>query len=89
VADYLARPGVPAEALASSAREMAADRAWLGMRTSDGVVETELPPGLPDALIAEGLAERTAGRICPTLCGFLMADRIASRIVQGFGDPAL
>jgi len=88
-ADYLARPGVPAEALAAPPHEMAADRAWLGMRTSDGVGEAELPGDLPDALIAEGLAERRAGRICPTLRGFLMADRIASRIVQGFGDPAL
>jgi len=88
-ADYLARPGVPAEALAAPPHEMAADRAWLGMRTSDGVGEAALPGDLPDALIAEGLAERRAGRICPTLRGFLMADRIASRIVQGFGDPAL
>jgi coproporphyrinogen III oxidase-like Fe-S oxidoreductase len=88
-AGYLVRPGVPAEALAASPPEMAADRAWLGMRTSDGVVEDALGPDLPDALIAEGLAERRAGRICPTLRGFLMADRIAARIVQGFDDPAL
>ena len=33
-------------------------------------------------LVDEGLAERRDGRICPTLRGFLMADRIAARIVQ-------
>ena len=61
---------------------MAADRAWLGMRTSDGIEEGQLPPEVTTWLVSEGLAERRAGRICPTLRGFLMADRIAARIVQ-------
>jgi coproporphyrinogen III oxidase-like Fe-S oxidoreductase len=85
-ADYLADPGAPAEVVASTAAELAADRAWLGLRTSDGVVEADLAgaPGLADALVAEQLAERRAGRICPTLRGFLMADRIASRVVESW-----
>ena len=83
VATYLADPGAPAEVVASTAGELAADRAWLGMRTSDGVADADLAPapGLCDWLVAERLAERRAGRICPTLRGFLLADRIASRIV--------
>lgn len=85
-ADYLAAPGAPAETVASSRAELAADRAWLGLRTADGVAEAELAaaPGLADALVAERLAERRAGRICPTLRGFLMADRIASRVVESW-----
>ena len=51
------------------------------MRTVDGVAEAGLPPAVTDWMLAEGLAERRAGRICPTLRGFLMADRIAARIV--------
>jgi coproporphyrinogen III oxidase-like Fe-S oxidoreductase len=78
---------VPAEVVASTADELAADRAWLGLRTSDGVAEAELAraSGLTDWLVAEGLAERRAGRICPTLRGFLMADRIAARVVATWG----
>ncbi|HEY6179842.1 MAG TPA: hypothetical protein VIX73_35555, partial [Kofleriaceae bacterium] len=51
-----------------------------------GVVEADLAgaPGLADALVAEQLAERRAGRICPTLRGFLMADRIAARVVESW-----
>ena len=85
-ADYLADPGAPAEVVASTAAELAADRAWLGLRTSDGVAEADLAgaPGLADALVADQLAERRAGRICPTLRGFLMADRIAARVVESW-----
>ncbi|HEX8108174.1 MAG TPA: coproporphyrinogen-III oxidase family protein [Kofleriaceae bacterium] len=84
--DYLAAPGVPAEVTECAPAELAADRAWLGLRTSDGVTEAELAaaPGLADALVAERLAERRAGRICPTLRGFLLADRIAARVVQSW-----
>lgn len=93
VADYLG--GVAGEVTAIAPAEMAADRAWLGMRTADGVAEAELPASVVAWALAEGLAERRdgprwsgagsarpAGRICPTLRGFLMADRIAARIVQ-------
>ena len=83
-AAYLAAPGTPAEAVPSTAQEMRADRAWLGMRTRDGVALDELPPALVDRLISEGLAERSEGstHIRPTLRGFLMADTIAARIAD-------
>ena len=80
-ADYLAAPGRAAELTRVPPPEMALDRAWLGLRTSDGVEEGLLPPGLATALVGDGLAERRSGRICPTLRGFLMADRIAARVV--------
>ena len=85
--DYLAAPGAPrapGERTEISPAEMAADRAWLGMRTSDGVPEAALAParGVAGWLVEAGLAERRDGRICPTLRGFLLADRIAARIVQ-------
>jgi coproporphyrinogen III oxidase-like Fe-S oxidoreductase len=80
VTDYLA--GAPPEVTHVPPAEMAADRAWLGMRTSDGVAEADLPPAVTTWLVDEGLADRRDGRICPTLRGFLMADRIAARIVQ-------
>jgi hypothetical protein len=73
--------------MASTAGELAADRAWLGLRTCDGVAEADLAgaPGLADWLVAERLADRLAGQIRPTLRGFLMADRIASRVVGTWG----
>ena len=88
-AAYLAAPGTPAEITRVPPAEMAADRAWLGMRTSDGVVEEDLAsaPGIASWLIETGLAERRGGRICPTLRGFLVADRVAARIVQSWGSP--
>jgi oxygen-independent coproporphyrinogen III oxidase len=84
---YLAAPGTPAEVVTSTAGELAADRAWLGLRTSDGVAEAELAraPGLTDWLVDAALAERHAGQIRPTLRGFLMADRIAARVVATWG----
>ncbi|HUS31174.1 MAG TPA: coproporphyrinogen-III oxidase family protein [Kofleriaceae bacterium] len=86
--DYLAAPGVAAEVTAIPAAEMATDRAWLGMRTVDGLVEPALPAEVVRWLLDEKLAERRqlpgtgVYRICPTLRGFLMADRIAARIVE-------
>ncbi len=77
--DYLAK--VAPEAITSDPDELARDRAWLGMRTRDGVAEAELPPGLGARLVDQGLAERVGGRISPTLRGFLMADAIAALIV--------
>jgi oxygen-independent coproporphyrinogen III oxidase len=86
-ADYLADPGTPADVVRIGPSEMRADRAWLGLRTSDGVRLESLRParGVTEWLIAERLAEITAGRICPTLRGFLMADQIAARVVQCWG----
>lgn len=83
---YMASPGAPAERLEIGAEEMASDRLWLAMRTSDGVPEGALGAALADELVGDGLAERRGGRICPTLRGFLMADRVAGRIVQSTGD---
>jgi oxygen-independent coproporphyrinogen-3 oxidase len=80
VAAYLAAPGEPAEVVPSSPAELRAERGWLGMRTSDGVAEELLPADVVAWLVAEGLAERREVRICPTLRGFLMANRIAARI---------
>jgi oxygen-independent coproporphyrinogen III oxidase len=82
VADYLGAPGAPAERMVVDPDGMAADRLWLGLRTSDGVAEADLPLELARWLVAEGLADRRGGHICPTLRGFLMADRIAARVVQ-------
>lgn len=65
----------------SAPDDLATDRAWLGMRTSDGVADTEIPAPLADRWVAEGLATRAGGRICPTLQGFLMADRMAAQLV--------
>ena len=84
--DYFA--GAPPETMSISASEMAADRAWLGLRTVDGVTEEALAPaaGVADWLVTESLAERRGGRICPTLRGFLHADRVAARIVQSWRE---
>ena len=82
VAEYLAAPGTPAERVASSPAELAAERAWLGMRTADGVAEADLPPAVVRWLVDDGLAERKATRIAPTLRGFLLANRIAARIAE-------
>ena len=86
--DYLADPGAPAESVTSAPAELAADRAWLGLRTSDGVRAADLAPtgGLVDELVAQGLLERRGDRICPTLRGFLMADHVAARVVQSWRD---
>ena len=67
--------------------EMAVDRAWLGMRTSDGVGESDLPSDVTEWLVAQGLADRRDGRICPTLRGFLMADRIAAMAALAAVSP--
>lgn len=83
-ADYFA--GRAAERSEIDAREMAIDRAWLGMRTADGATVSSLNParGLVDWLVSEGLAVPRGDRISPTLRGFLLADRIAARIVQSW-----
>jgi coproporphyrinogen III oxidase-like Fe-S oxidoreductase len=83
-ADYFAG-AAPDEAPVSD-EEMATDRAWLGLRTSDGVTTDMLRPavGVADWLVTERLAERRGDRICPTLRGFLYADRVAARIVQSW-----
>ncbi|WP_428262102.1 coproporphyrinogen-III oxidase family protein [Haliangium sp.] len=65
--------------------EVAVDRVWLGLRTVDGVPERSLAgaPALVAWLLGDRLAVRRDERICPTLRGFLYADRIASRVFAG------
>jgi oxygen-independent coproporphyrinogen-3 oxidase len=80
LADYYA--GVAPERVHSSPSELRAERAWLGMRTRDGLAEADLPPDLVRWLVDERLATRKGGRICPSLRGFLLANRIAARIAE-------
>lgn len=82
VAAYLADPGTAAETMTIAPAEMAIDRAWLGLRTSDGVAADELPAPIARWLVDDGLAVRRGDRICPTLRGFLLADRVAARLTQ-------
>lgn len=79
-AQYLAAPGVAADVVAIGPEAMRADRAWLGMRTIDGVAESDVPAAVVAWALDQGLAERAGSRIRPTLRGFMMADRIAARI---------
>jgi coproporphyrinogen III oxidase-like Fe-S oxidoreductase len=81
-AAYIASPGAPADIVNATSHEMRMDRAWLGMRTREGVAEDDLPVTVVTWLLSAGLAERQALRITPTLRGFLMADRIAARIAD-------
>lgn len=64
------------------ADEDRADRLWLGMRTSDGVLTSDLPPAITSWLLSDGLATSHADRIQPTVRGFLFADAIADRIAN-------
>ncbi len=80
LAEYYA--GVPAEIVTSSPSELRAERAWLGMRTRDGIAEADLPGDVTRWLTDERLATRVGGRICPSLRGFLLANRIAARIAE-------
>jgi putative oxygen-independent coproporphyrinogen III oxidase len=74
-------PGRVAETTELGADEVATDGLWLAMRTSDGIPEDRVPAATADRLVADGLAERRAGRICPTLRGFLFANQVAARLV--------
>jgi putative oxygen-independent coproporphyrinogen III oxidase len=75
--------GRAAERIEIGPAQLAADRIWLGMRTSEGVAAALLDPypELVRWLVDSALAEPRGDRICPTLKGFLFADRIASRVV--------
>ncbi|HYU16094.1 MAG TPA: hypothetical protein VEL05_08490, partial [Candidatus Acidoferrum sp.] len=89
VGRYLAAPAGERQASADrlTAAALAADRVWLGMRTSDGVPREALAgrTRLVDWLQASGLAEMTAERIRPTLRGFLYSDQVARRVLDEFG----
>jgi len=84
---YLAARGAErvAETLVSDAADLAADLLWLGLRTADGVAEADLAgrPDLAAWLVGEGLAEPSAGRLRPTLRGYLYADQVAARASRG------
>ncbi len=81
VARYLAGGAPEIDTLSRLA--LAADRIWLGLRTSDGVElgAFEHFPRLPAELSEGGLAVEEGGRIRPTLRGFLQADRVARRVL--------
>ncbi len=84
VAPYMKAEGRArvAETIALSRQELARERLWLAMRMADGVPAAVFAEeaSLHDWLIAEGLVEERGQRICPTVRGFLYADRIASRL---------
>jgi putative oxygen-independent coproporphyrinogen III oxidase len=70
-----------AESTALDAADVETDGLWLAMRTRDGAAADRVPPVAADRLVADGLAERRDGRICPTLRGFLFANQVAARLV--------
>jgi putative oxygen-independent coproporphyrinogen III oxidase len=70
-----------AESTALDAADVETDGLWLAMRTRDGAPADRVPPVAADRLVADGLAERRDGRICPTLRGFLFANQVAARLV--------
>ena len=65
------------------ADELAEDRLWLALRTSDGAPEAwfEGREAVLEELLDGGLALRARGRIQPTIRGFLFADAVAGSIV--------
>lgn len=65
------------------ADELAVDRLWLAMRTSDGAPESWFAgrEAVVDELIVSRLAVREGERIQPTMRGFLFADTVARSIV--------
>ena len=89
VGRYLAAPA--GERIAERRRldpaEAARDRVWLGMRTVDGFEAEHLDRfaggrEIERWLVEGGLAERLGERIRPTLRGFLLADRVAERVLS-------
>ena len=73
-----------------SPAELAADRVWLGLRTSDGVEAAALEghPHLVEWLCGEAaLATCEGGRIRPTLRGFLYSNRVIRRVLEEFRYP--
>jgi oxygen-independent coproporphyrinogen-3 oxidase len=63
--------------------ELAAEQLWLALRTRRGADPAAFAGSgrLLDQLLADRLVERVAGRIRPTIRGFLFHDRIARAIV--------
>ena len=65
------------------AAELAADRIWLGLRTSEGVPLDAVPPALLDWLVGPAaLASVEDGRVRPTVRGFLYSNRVLARVLD-------
>lgn len=91
VGRYLAEPVAARQATTEllAPADLAADRVWLGLRTSEGVAAEALAghPRLLDWLGASELADVDADPIRPTLRGFLYSDQVARRVLEEFGYP--
>jgi oxygen-independent coproporphyrinogen III oxidase len=89
VGRYLAASGEDrvAECELQGPAEVAADRLWLGLRTSDGVDGGAFAsrPRLLRWLLDSGLARTHGESIRPTLRGFLYADQVAQRAILDRG----
>lgn len=73
-----------------SPRDLAADRVWLGLRTSDGIPASWLAssPALADWLLGPAdLCRPDGGWIRPTLRGFLYSQHLMQRVLQEFRYP--
>ena len=65
------------------AADLAADRIWLGLRTSDGVTLDSVPPELLDWLAGPADLARVEGdRVQPTVRGFLYSNRVLARVLD-------
>ena len=76
----------PAERHALSAADLAADRIWLGLRTSDGIPRGALPASASaelTRLVTAGLLTVDDARIRPSARGLLFADEVGARLADG------
>jgi len=65
------------------ATDLAADRIWLGLRTADGVPLDAVPADLLEWLTGPAdLARVEAGRVQPTVRGFLYSNRVLARVLD-------
>ena len=63
--------------------DLAADRIWLGLRTSDGVPLAVVPPEILDWLCGPAeLATVEGDRVRPTVRGFLYSNRVLARVLD-------
>jgi oxygen-independent coproporphyrinogen-3 oxidase len=65
------------------AADLAADRIWLGLRTSDGIAQGEVPAEILEWLTGPAdLARVEADRVQPTVRGFLYSNRVLARVLD-------
>jgi oxygen-independent coproporphyrinogen-3 oxidase len=65
------------------AANLAADRIWLGLRTTDGVELADVPAELLDWLTGPADLARVEGsRVQPTVRGFLYSNRVLARVLD-------